>query len=233
MIRFSMVCLSLFVGSCVGMMLPQILPLDAFAQTNNAEKGLLARVRDLEEQVEPIGTIEVFSGSCPPTGSSWSANRLRYWLPCDGRPLTRSDFSDLFRVIEYKYGGDGGSTFKLPDLTNKFPMGAGANLSLATSGGRSSAFLSVQNLPPHTHSGRTGSGNAMGYRQVEGAGPGGGSNHTVGHRGGGASADKNDANYLGGDHTHNFTTDGGKDCNGAAFDITPPYLALQFIIKVR
>jgi microcystin-dependent protein len=63
----------------------------------------------------PTGTIFGYGGSTTPSG----------WLLCDGSEVSRTDYVDLFDVIRIAYGvGDGNSTFKLPDLRRKIPIGA-------------------------------------------------------------------------------------------------------------
>ena len=62
----------------------------------------------------PIGGIIEFAGSTAPTG----------WLICDGQAISRTTYSDLFQVIGTTYGtGDGSTTFNLPNLKGKIPVG--------------------------------------------------------------------------------------------------------------
>ncbi len=48
------------------------------------------------------------------------------WIPCDGRPLGIAQYSALFAVIGTRFGGDGVSTFKVPDLRGRVPVGCGS-----------------------------------------------------------------------------------------------------------
>ena len=68
-----------------------------------------------------LGQIVMFAiinqGSYPPTG----------FLPCDGRLLQVQEYTALYVLISNTYGGDGTTTFALPDLRGAFPMGAGIN----------------------------------------------------------------------------------------------------------
>jgi microcystin-dependent protein len=64
--------------------------------------------------VSPTGTITFFGGSAAPTG----------WLICDGSAISRATYSTLFGVISTNYGaGDGSTTFNLPDLRGRVPVG--------------------------------------------------------------------------------------------------------------
>lgn len=89
-----------------------------------------------------VGEIIMFGASTPPTG----------WLACDGAAVSRTDYSDLFAVIATTYGvGDGSTTFNLPDMGARFPVGVGTGHALASTGGSASTTLSVGQLPSHTH----------------------------------------------------------------------------------
>ena len=64
----------------------------------------------------PIGTIAPFGGTSDPS----------YWLICDGRAVSRTDYAALFGVIGTTYGaGDGSTTFNIPDFTGRIAQGAG------------------------------------------------------------------------------------------------------------
>jgi len=63
-----------------------------------------------------IGEIRLFAGSFAPDG----------WMFCDGQILPIAAHSALFAVIGVAYGGNGQTTFALPNLNGRFPMGAGA-----------------------------------------------------------------------------------------------------------
>ncbi len=90
----------------------------------------------------PSGAISGFGGSDIPSG----------WLLCDGTPYSRTTYKDLFSAIGTAWGiGDGSSTFNVPDLRDRFVLGAGLVHALASIGGSSTQTLSVANLPPHNH----------------------------------------------------------------------------------
>ena len=66
----------------------------------------------------PAGSIIMWSGSSAPTG----------WLLCDGTNISRTTYASLFAITGTSYGvGDGSTTFGLPDLKDRFPLGKGTN----------------------------------------------------------------------------------------------------------
>lgn len=84
------------------------------------------------------------------------------WALCDGSYLPINSNTALFSLIGTTYGGDGVTTFRLPDLRTKFPMGAQAANQVGQQGGSANANLSgatgvgavtigVNNLPAHSH----------------------------------------------------------------------------------
>jgi len=80
----------------------------------------------------------------------------RGWLPCDGRTLPISQFEVLFALIGTTYGGDGQTTFNLPDLRGRAPLhygqlSGGGSYVLGQVGGVEQVTLVGQNFPPHTH----------------------------------------------------------------------------------
>jgi len=98
----------------------------------------------------------------------------RGWAPCDGRLLSIAQNSALFALLGVTYGGDGQSTFALPDLRGRFPtsMGQGPGLTPITlgekSGVESVTLLSTQ-MPAHTHiATATASATSTGSLQVAG-----------------------------------------------------------------
>ena len=84
------------------------------------------------------GFIQMFGGSTAPTG----------WLLCNGAAVSRTDYAALFAVIGTTYGaGDGSTTFNLPNLQGRFPLGSSSSYSLASTGGSADAIV-----PYHNHS---------------------------------------------------------------------------------
>ena len=73
------------------------------------------------------------------------------WAFCDGSVLAISQNEALFNLIGTTYGGDGVSTFNLPDLRGRIPMHQGAGFVLGQLGGTESVTLTSQQVPQHTH----------------------------------------------------------------------------------
>lgn len=97
-----------------------------------------------------IGEVKLYAGVSPPS---------RLWLVCDGSIVSRSQYPRLFSVIGTQYGEDNDSTtFKLPDLRGRVPIGVD-NLQLhvtnamemGATGGSMNQTLTVEQLPPHVH----------------------------------------------------------------------------------
>jgi microcystin-dependent protein len=95
------------------------------------------------------GMVQMFAGAAAPTG----------WLLCNGAAVSRSTYSALFAAIGTTYGaGDGTTTFTLPDVRGRSPLGAGAGAgltarTLGATGGEESHSLTAAENGPHTHSG--------------------------------------------------------------------------------
>ena len=88
-----------------------------------------------------IGEIRIFAGNFPPNG----------WMFCEGQLLPISENETLFNLIGTTYGGDGQSTFALPDLRGRVPIHQGNGFILAETGGVESVTLSIQQIPSHNH----------------------------------------------------------------------------------
>lgn len=58
------------------------------------------------------------------------------FLDCDGRLLSTTEYADLFAVIGYRYGGDGGAQFALPDLRGRTPVHRSSTIAVGQAGGR-------------------------------------------------------------------------------------------------
>ena len=96
-----------------------------------------------------VGEIRMFGGNFAPAG----------WAFCDGQLLSIAENETLFNLIGTTYGGDGQSTFALPDLRGRIPVHMGSGFSLAQSGGTETVTLTVQQIPSHTHLAAEQSGN--------------------------------------------------------------------------
>jgi len=83
----------------------------------------------------------MFAGNFAPAG----------WMFCEGQFLPISENETLFNLIGTTYGGDGQSTFALPDLRGRVPVHQGNGFILAETGGVESVTLSVAQMPAHSH----------------------------------------------------------------------------------
>jgi microcystin-dependent protein len=88
-----------------------------------------------------VGEIRMFGGNFAPAG----------WLFCEGQLLPISENETLFQLIGTTYGGDGQSTFALPDLRVRLPLHQGNGFQLAQTGGAEEVTLTIQQIPVHTH----------------------------------------------------------------------------------
>jgi microcystin-dependent protein len=92
-----------------------------------------------------VGEIRMFGGNFAPAG----------WSFCDGSSLSISENEVLFQLIGTTYGGDGQSTFNVPDLRGRVPVhqgtGAGGNYQTGQTGGAEQVTLTSQQLPVHNH----------------------------------------------------------------------------------
>lgn len=88
-----------------------------------------------------VGEIRMFAGNFAPAG----------WMFCEGQLLPISENETLFQLIGTTYGGDGESTFALPDLRGRIPLHQGNGFILAETGGAEEITLTVNQIPAHTH----------------------------------------------------------------------------------
>jgi len=163
----------------------------------------------------PTATIVEWSDSSIPSG----------FLECDGTAVSRTTYSALFAIIGTTYGsGDGSSTFNLPDLQDNVIIGKSNNKALGSTGGANAtanagnvggstanATISTPQLPPHSHPGKTSSGN-FSRANPGSANVGGGNSGSAG--GGGA-------------HSHNMSA----TFTGDSTSVVQPYLTIIYIIK--
>lgn len=88
-----------------------------------------------------VGEIRMFAGNFAPAG----------WMFCEGQLLPISENETLFQLIGTTYGGDGESTFGLPDLRGRIPIHQGNGFILAETGGAEEITLTVNQIPAHAH----------------------------------------------------------------------------------
>ncbi len=88
-----------------------------------------------------VGEIRMFAGNFAPAG----------WMFCEGQLLPISENETLFQLLGTTYGGDGESTFELPDLRGRIPIHQGNGFILAETGGAEEITLTVSQIPAHSH----------------------------------------------------------------------------------
>lgn len=184
----------------------------------DAEGNLLAGIK---------GEVKIYAGASAPTG----------WLLCDGSPISRTTYADLFDVIGTSFGtGDGSTTFNLPDLRDKFAIGKSGTKALGSTGGAATVNLAhTHSTPNHVHKwAYTGSNqgdwtswqsDGSGTRQI-----------TTGNAGSSSGALTDlmmDSLSLA--NTSFYTENGGAGVSGSSLSssqsVLNPYLALNYIIK--
>ena len=107
----------------------------------------------------PIGAIMPFGSDTIPEN----------WLLCNGQAVSRETYSSLFNTIGTTYGsGDGFTTFNLPNLKGKVPVGKDSNDTdfdtLGETGGEKNVLLGIEHIPSHTHLARVAAvGTPSGY----------------------------------------------------------------------
>lgn len=152
----------------------------------------------------PIGAVVSYLGLNAPNN----------WLICDGTEYNIYDYPKLAEFIKNQYGrvnyfgGDGETTFSVPDLRDRFILGAGESRSVGMTGGSENISLTVDEMPAHTH---------------------GTASITVEETGNGGSL------FSGGDDELNVsaTSETGSTGGGQPFSILPPYYTLLYIIKAK
>lgn len=180
---------------------------------NHIEDGIAsaAQTADAALAATPAGVVVAFAGNTPPMG----------WLLCKGQSVPRGSYPNLFAAIGTTYGSMDASTFNVPDLSMRYPIGVlNGDVSLGTvgaTGGERNHSLTVGELPSHTHkvrsSGSIWAGGVGIYQTDAGAG---GKWDLPGRDSGGGK------DYL----------IGGATGDNAAHNNLPPYVVMNYIIKV-
>ena len=180
------------------------------------------------------GMIMMFGGTTEPAG----------WLFCDGRAVSRTTYAELFAAISTNYGaGDGSTTFNLPDLCGKFPLGVSSGHPLSytqtgSSGGEETHKLTTSEIPGHTHGPGTLNITASGSHAHKltyetDAASGTAKNRVVPGDDTGSKTGSNDATKTA-THTHPSSNFAGATAQntggGGAHNNMPPYRTVNFII---
>jgi microcystin-dependent protein len=163
-----------------------------------------------------VGEVRMFSGNFAPLG----------WAFCNGAVLPISQNTALFSLLGTSYGGDGRSTFALPNLQGAFPSHAGAGAgpglsprSVGETGGSAAVTLTAAQLPAHGH----------GLEAVSAATTG-----TPGNTVSLAPTSNGSALYRAPDvYLNTAPSDMGSSGGSGAHANLPPYLAVSFIIALQ
>lgn len=161
------------------------------------------------DQILPTGAVVPFGGSTVPAG----------FLLCNGQAVSRETYAGLFTVIGTTYGaGDGSTTFEVPDLRQRFPLGKSTSGTGSVLGEAGGAIDHTHTQPTHTHSGpshthsnpNTSSAGSHAHSQGN-TGSGGSHSHGAGTMATGGSNNNGTVSSSGGsvrplaNHTHNIT----------------------------
>lgn len=180
------------------------------------------------------GVITMYGGSTAPAG----------WFLCDGSAVSRTTYAALFAVIGTSYGvGDSVTTFNLPDMRSRFPLGAGPGPGLTSrsngdKGGAESETLTLNELPAHSHTSgslvtSTAGSHVHLVQPVFGANTGTAGSGVVNT----VSSNGSTTGFIGtnvgaaGDHTHTISGSTNTVGGGMAFPLFNPYLVVTYIIK--
>lgn len=158
-----------------------------------------------------IGEVRMFAANFAPRG----------WALCDGQVLPIQDNQALFALLGTMYGGDGRTTFALPDLRGRAPVHAGSGAGLTTRSvgdriGVEEVALSVEELPAHAH-------------DVSCSGSSGTCQTPVGH----VLAEEPDNAYVPEGSERMASTTIQETGGGQGHDNLQPSLVLNFIIAVE
>ena len=168
----------------------------------------------------PAGVIMAWGASSAPAN----------WLICDGAAVSRSIYASLFNAIGTTYGvGDGSTTFNLPDLRGRVPVGKnGATFgTLGLTGGAETHILDISQIPSHNHGGSTNTTGAHTHSlsgKINVSQNGYGQNSPIN---GNAGNFADGTALSAGDHSHTISSQGG----GQAHNNLQPYVVTNYIIK--
>lgn len=129
-----------------------------FAATALASASMVAAPAPAAAQADPLlGQLMAFGGNFCPRG----------WADTSGQLLAISSNSALFSLLGTQFGGDGRTTFGLPDLRGRAPISDGqgpglANYSIGQKGGAENFTLTVAQMPSHNHTGTVGASPGLG-----------------------------------------------------------------------
>lgn len=208
------------------------------ATTSSIVSADITDTRELCGGLDHVGTIQMWGGG----GSLLPAG----WVVCQGQAVSRTTYPELFELIGTAYGsGDGSTTFNLPNLSSRLPMGVGAasgltTRALAATGGVESVAIATANMPAHTHPIDHDHANVLtdtqgAHLHIDNTYAFGGGTGLVSTSTGGFIASSGATSTAPG-HEHNvnlpaFAGTSGTAGGGTAISITNPFIALNFIMR--
>lgn len=193
----------------------------------------------------PVGSIMPYAGVSAPSG----------WLLCDGSSKSRSEYAELFSILQTTYGSLNATSFNVPDLCGRTIIGVGTGAGLTTRSlgakdGEEQHTLTLNEIPSHSHSGTTSSEGSHTHTATDSGhthtqttinddynSSGGNPPGFVGDSAGSKTWSNINTGYANitvassGVHTHTMTTDskGGSQSH----NIMQPFIALNYIIKTK
>lgn len=171
-----------------------------------------------------MAQIIMFAGNFAPRG----------WAFCNGQLLSISQYSALFSLLGTTYGGDGRTTFALPDLRGRAPKGTGhgaglQDVTLGERGGKEDVVLTLASMPSHSHDGSSLSISLSCNEDDGDNNEPSGRNVGIAESGTPYNSAANDATFGGGTVSGNT----GNQGNGQSFDIQNPFLGINYIIALQ
>ena len=161
----------------------------------------------------PPGLVMAFGGTTAPSG----------WLLCDGSAISRTTYSLLFTAIGTSYGaGDGSTTFNLPDLRGRVPVGLGSQTDVATLG-NNDGIAETYRRPQHRHSNHSHGAGSYEMANAYGNSAGSATGNVLAWGSGGSQY----AQSISGTSS---LADGGSGNSNDSLD-APAWLVLNYIIK--
>lgn len=174
-----------------------------------------------------IGQIIMFGGNFAP----------RSWAFCNGQLLAISQNNALFSILGTTYGGDGRTTFALPDLRGRAPVhpgqapGTSDNIRLGQRGGNDTHILSVQEMAPHGHDASALKGTLSANEEDGISEDPQGNNFGVASDGTPYNSDANDKVMA--PNTINVAGTTANTGGGRAFSVRNPYEGINYIIALQ
>jgi microcystin-dependent protein len=213
--------------------------------TSGADSTQIATVGYVTNFSLPIGVILPYGGGTPPSDS---------FALAVGQAISRSTYTGLFAIFGITYGaGDGNTTFNLPNLQQRVPVGVGGTYDLGETGGAATHVLTNSEMPnhehtafsnPHSHNIADESHEHNSALSAEGPVQSGGSSTVVDIAGNGSGASGFQAQYAahtteaaftGITNTESATTNITINSNGGgqAHNNMQPYIVLNYIVKIK